>query len=412
MKKILFFTACVFALASCAKESAKEINLYCEHEVLRVYNDPEAEMDTLSYAAGMDIGLVTSLRFADMDLDMEEVIAVVDKELKSADADYDAIQEWNEYANEFNNKLFRPYMMAKQANSRVVTDRPDTLSLPTLYDDTYTKEKMTEYIGVMAANQIRTQRIPANLTWMYKAMRDADNVTSAEEIDANMAITEAEFMNTIRSYSQLDYPTYNLELSEAWLTKVSEKDGINKLGEDKNVYYRINRAGNDAKPMNATDTIGVKYAVYSRTGRVIDSNETYIERLEAQKKFYQNNTMLPDSVRTKYEKQLDEEIAKCDVLEFPFNRFMTANVQEAMKLIGAGGSITIWGDGSALFGYRAMQALPANEAVVVNIELVDVTTVDPLSIQPQVAPTNMQNQTVRPSTVKGAPIKVRPNPAK
>ena len=82
MKKILFFTVCVIALASCAEESAKDIELYCEHEVLRVYDDPEAEMDTLSYATGMDLGLVTSIRFADLDLDMEEVISIVDKELQ------------------------------------------------------------------------------------------------------------------------------------------------------------------------------------------------------------------------------------------------------------------------------------------------------------------------------------------
>ncbi len=410
MKKILFFTACVIALASCAEESAKEIELYCEHEVLRVYDDPEAEMDTLSYAAGMDLGLVASIRFADLDLDMEEVISIVDKELQTADIDYDAIKKWNEYANDYSTKLFRPYMMAKQANSFVATDRPDTLSLPALYDDTYTKEKMTEYVGIMSANQLRSQRIPANLTWVYKAMRDAKNVTSADDIDANMAITQEEFMNTMRSYSQVDYPAYNQELSQAWLTNISEKEGINRLSEDKNIYYRINRAGNNTKPVNVTDTIGVKYAVYSRTGRVVDSNDTYIERLESQKKFYGNNTMLPDSVRQKYIKQIDEEIAKCDVLEFPFNRFLTANIQEAMKLVGVGGSITIWGDGTAILGYRAMQALPANEAVVVNIELVDVTTVDPLSIQPQAVPMNMQGQTVRPSAAKGTPITVRPNP--
>lgn len=411
MKKILFFTACVFALASCAEENAKKIKLYCEHEVLRVYDNPDAEMDTLSYATGMNLGLVTSITYGDLEIDMDEAISVMDENM-GTEISEESAKEWSEFLQEFTQNRIQPYMMTKQAQSRIITDRPDTLTLPALYDDTYTKEKMTECIGTMSAYQLQMQRIPANLTWVYNAMRDAAQVNDPSEIDSLMAITVDDLQNTLSNYHRNILPSYNLELSNAWLTMVSTKEGVSKLSEDKNIYYRINRTGNGTKPVNATDTIGVKYAVYSRTGRVIESNETYAERLESQKKFIQNNTMLPDSIRTKQEKMLNEEIAKSDVLEFPFNRFLTANIQETMKLIGTGGSITIWGDGLSLFGYRAMQLLPANEAVVVNIELVDVTTVDPLSIQPQPVPTNRNNQTVRPSTVKGAPITVRPNPAK
>lgn len=404
MKKILFFAVCVASLVSCKEVTKAPIELYCEHEVVRVYDDPNAEMDTLSYAAGMDLGLVASLRFGDFDIDIEEVIPVMSRELKSAESDEDVLKQWNEYITEFNNKRVRPYMMAKNTP----TDRPDTLTIPELYDETYTKEKMTEYIGVMSANQLRMQRIPANLTWVFKAIRDAAQVGDMSEIDTYMSITEEEFMNIMRNYSTKVYPKNNLEMANAWLEKVASKENVRKLNDETDVYYRINDAGKGTKPVNATDTIAVKYAVYSRTGKVIESNDTFIKRLEDQKKHYESHPMLPDSIRAKYAKQIDEEIAKSDVLEFQLNRFLATDIQEALKLIGEGGSITIWGNGASAFGFRAGQIVPANEAVVVNIELVDVITVDPLSIQPKAVPMNGPGQTVRPNTTKGTPIKVAP----
>ena len=87
MKKILFFVVVAVAFASCSAKTTNENAYYFDEVVSRLYNDPNAEMDTLSYAAGMNVGLVISLQNADFELDTEAIIKLLDKELKKVNSD-------------------------------------------------------------------------------------------------------------------------------------------------------------------------------------------------------------------------------------------------------------------------------------------------------------------------------------
>ena len=400
MKKIFIFAACVASLVAC-NEAQKPVQLYCEKEVSRLYNDPSAEMDTLSYAAGMNLGLVVSIQNADFGLDAESIIAVLDREFKSESADEEAMAKHNEFLGEFSNTRVRPFMMAKQMNARVVTDCPDTLSLPELYDETYTKERFTESFATMMANSVRQQRIPANLHWMYTAIRDAAGVKSKEEIDSVMLISEAKFFEVMSGYVQRELAEYNAELANNWYKRVAEKENVKELmnekGEPMGVYYRVNNAGGDVKPVNPTDSIAVKYAVYSRTGKLLESNEMFIDNLKKQREQVENNKMMPDSMRQTYIKQIDDEIAKSEIRQLPLNRFMQKDVQDALKLVGKGGSVTVWMNAAKAFGYRAGRIVPVNEGVVVNVELLDLKTIAP-------TPKPVTNSVARPiaTDAKGA----------
>lgn len=380
MKKILIFAACVASLVAC-NNAQKPIELYCEHEVSQLYNDPNAEMDTLSYAAGMNIGLVVSLQNVDFDLDTEAIIAILQDELKIAYVDDKDLEEYNKFLDEYSNERVRPFMMAKQANARVVTDCPDTLKLPALYDETYTKERFTTSFAAMMANAVRQQRVKANLYWVFEAMRDASNVKTKEEIDTYMRISEQEFFAIMNQHMHVDLPAYTADLAKKWFERVSTKDGVKAMvdenGAETGVYYRINNVGGNVKPVNATDSIAVKYAMYSRTGKLLESNQMFIDNLKKNREQVENNKMMPDSMRQKYIKQIDEEIAKSEIRELPLNRFMQADIQNALKLIGNGGSITIWMDAAKALGYRASRVLPINEAVVVNVDLLNVKTIEP-----------------------------------
>lgn len=392
MKKILIFAACVASLVAC-NEAQKPAQLYCEKEVSRLYNDPSAEMDTLSYAAGMNLGLVVSLQNSDFDIDAESLIAVLDREFKSDATDEEAMKKHNEFLGEFSNERVRPFMMAKQMNARVVTDCPDTLSLPEIYDETYTKERFIESFGAMMANSVRQQRIPANKHWMYAAIRDAEGVKSKEEIDNVMLITESKFFEVMSGYVQRELAEYNAELTNNWFKRVAEKENVKELmnekGEPMGVYYRVNNAGGDVKPVNATDSIAVKYAVYSRTGKLLESNQMFIDNLKKQREQMEGNKMMPDSLRQVYIKQIDQEIAKSEVRQLPLNRFMQKDVQDALKFVGAGGSVTVWLDAAKAFGFRASRIVPVNEGVVVNVELLDLKTIAP-------APMPVTNSIARP----------------
>lgn len=408
MKKIFIFAACVASLVAC-NEAQKPVQLYCEKEVSRLYNDPSAEMDTLSYAAGMNLGLVVSIQNADFGLDAESIIAVLDREFKSESADEEAMAKHNEFLGEFSNTRVRPFMMAKQMNARVVTDCPDTLSLPELYDETYTKERFTESFATMMANSVRQQRIPANLHWMYTAIRDAAGVKSKEEIDSVMLISEAKFFEVMSGYVQRELAEYNAELANNWYKRVAEKENVKELmnekGEPMGVYYRVNNAGGDVKPVNATDSIAVKYAVYSRTGKLLESNEMFIDNLKKQREQVENNKMMPDSMRQTYIKQIDDEIAKSEIRQLPLNRFMQKDVQDALKLVGKGGSVTVWMNAAKAFGYRAGRIVPVNEGVVVNVELLDLKTIMP-------TPQPVTNKISMPATATAVKVAPQGNAAK
>ena len=379
MKKILILAAAMVAFVSC-KEAAGP-DYYFDQEVTRLYNDPNAEFDTLSYAAGMNAGLVISIQNADFGLDTETVIAKLDKELKILVTDQDKFDETNDYLSKYSTERVRPFMMAKKTNARVVTDRPDTLSLPALFDETYTHEAFTEALVTVFADGMRKQRLPVNLHWVYKAMRDAVDVKTKEDIDAVMALTEQNFMQIMGNYTQVELPAYNKELTEAWFERVAAyevvKELTNEEGEPTGLYYRINHAGGETKPVNETDSIAVKYEVYSRTGKLLESNEQFVKSLKKQREQLGNNKLLNDSMRQVYYDQIDAEIKESALRRLPLNRFMTKDIQNALKLVGDGGNITIWLDANKAFGFRASRVLPINEGVVVNVELVEVKTIKP-----------------------------------
>ena len=381
MKRILFFAVVAVALASCSSETATKNDYYFDKEVSRLYNDPKAEMDTLSYAAGMNVGLVLSIQNADFELDTEEVIKMLDKELKNVSSDQEKLDEVNEYLSTYSNEIVRPYMMAKRMQSMAQTDRPDTLQLPELFTAEYTKEKFCSSLVLAVADGMRKQSLPVNLHWVYQAVRDAANVKDKSEIDAKMAITEAQFMTTLRNYTQSDLSVYTVGCVENWMQRVSGKANVKAMtdadGKETGVLYRINRAGGEPMPVNDTDSIAVKYEVYSRTGKLLESNEMFIKNLKKQREQLEKNVMLPAEMRQSYIEKIDAEIANSELRQLPLSTFMQKGVQDAVKLVGKGGEITIWLSADKAFGPRAGRILPINEAVVVNVELVDVKTIKP-----------------------------------
>jgi hypothetical protein len=315
--------------------------------------------------------------------------------LKKPFVEQEYLDGHNKFLGEFSNARVRPYMMAKQMNSRVETDCPDTLNLPAIYDETYTKDRFIEAFGAMMANSVRQQRLPVNLYWVYKAMRDAGNVTDKSEIDSVMSITEQQLISVMSNYVQQELPNYNAELTKKWCERVATKEGVKPMLDSKEnptgVYYRINNTGAEGDILSPIDSIAVKYEVYSRTGKLLESNQTFVDNLKKQREQVLENKMMPDSLRNTYLKQIDEEIAKSVVRKLPLNRFMQKDIQDAVKLIGKGGSVTLWMDASRALGYRAGRVVPINEGVVVNVELLDTKAVKPMIMPRTVSPQNVDN---------------------
>ena len=89
----------------------------------------------------------------------------------------------------------------------------------------------------------------------------------------------------------------------------------------------------------------------------------------------------------------------------PLNRFMQKDVQDALKLVGKGGSVTVWMNAAKAFGYRAGRIVPVNEGVVVNVELLDLKTIMP-------TPQPVTNKISMPATATAVKVAPQGNAAK
>jgi hypothetical protein len=405
MKKILFFALCAITLASCSEENPT-VELYCEKPTKEFYTDKNAELDTLSYATGMNYGLGLNLgSTAEFDIDIEAIINTMATELKKNEADEKTTKEHQEWMRNFSMKRANPYMLTKQFNSQIKTDRPDTLALPALFDEEFTRDMFQTIMATNMANAVREQNMPINLHWTFEAMRDSEKVGTPQEIDSVMRITEKEFNTTLQNYFTVKMPANNLERSMAWYKKVASKPNVKSFEiTDRpvplTVYYRVNKAGNGTKPENRTDSIAVKYSVYSRTGKLLESNQSQIDALDAKIKAVKESKMLQDSVRNITIANFEKEKEQWVIRKVTFDRFMQADVREVLKHFGAGSNITMWMPATSALHPMAARNLAPNEAVVVNVELVGVKT-----IEPKVMPA-MMNTKVRP--VPGSGIKQEP----
>ena len=152
MKKILFSAIALVMLTACG---GGDRQMYFDSNASRIYNDPNAEFDTLSYAVGMNVGLSLKLQNGDFELINDLIMETLEEELNKTEVDYDAVNANSRMMSRFSSERSRPYAMAKRMNAFVQTDRPDTLTLPELYNEEFTREGMSECIGDIKVNLTR-----------------------------------------------------------------------------------------------------------------------------------------------------------------------------------------------------------------------------------------------------------------
>ena len=220
MKRVLFCAAAAIALAACGSEEPKDVfgdmtpnpDYGCVENRSNAYDAPEAEFDTLSYVMGMNLGVSLNFQQGDFDLNHDIVIENLASTLTKA-PDQDAAIAIRAKLDEFANERIRPFMMQKQFHRMVETDRPDTLPLPELYDEKYTRDEVSKWFGVDMANYVINTQMPLNVKWLVEAMRDSDNAKTFEQLDSVMRISAEQTRNPMRTYLTQELPANNLKLS-------------------------------------------------------------------------------------------------------------------------------------------------------------------------------------------------------
>ena len=410
MKRVLFCAAAAMTLAACGSEEPKDVfgdmtpnpDYGCVENRSNAYDAPEAEFDTLSYVMGMNLGVSLNFQQGDFDLNHDIVIENLASTLTKA-PDQDAAIAIRAKLDEFANERIRPFMMQKQFHRMVETDRPDTLPLPELYDEKYTRDEVSKWFGVDMANYVINTQMPLNVKWLVEAMRDSDNAETFEQLDSVMRISAEQMRNTMRAYVTQELPANNLKLSKEWLATIAKRSDVKPLVVDADtLYYIIRNEGGEVKASNSRDTIAVQFEMFTRRGTLVESTSHRAEMLrkDAQKRI---DTMRADT--TVAQEKIDEAIAK---MEESYEKTYTPNITlqrlgvrgatEAVKMVGKGGEITLWMPASLAYGERGNRNTLPNEAVVMTIKVVDVKPYDE-TLLPQ--PSNVRIQKIDINELNG-----------
>ena len=330
MKKVLTFAAIIAASLS----------------VVACGNNNGKQIDSLSYAIGADLGLNLSLGMKDFDLDREIVIANIKEFYKNGDVEGEEIKEVRNQMMQYQYTVLMPYMYAKRAQDMLGSDQPDTLpALPELFNEEYTRENVSTMMGKNMGAAVKGVDADINMKHVLMAIEDAKRVEEPVHIDSLMRLTQEQMQSVfqrhaenMRAKAQAEREkalVENAKLSDEWLAEVEKQEGVQKT--ESGLLYRIDREGDGAQATADTDVVLVNYEGKNRAGKVFDSS---------------------------YERE--------EPISFPLNGVIKGWT-EGMKLVKAGGQITLWIPSALAYGENGAGAnIGPNEALEFKVELISV----------------------------------------
>ncbi len=388
MKKVFYLLTAAAALsmsmAACGNKSKSE---YCQAESkTEIVDDANAELDTLSYAVGSDIGLSLHLNLTGIDFDMDLLKKGVRDHIdgKASVSGEDA----ENYITEYLRNNYQAYRMAQYRIEKAAAEggEDEQIDLPELFDENYTRDEVSYRFGVnVADNLLKIGLEKVNLYWFIKAVDDAQNAT-IETIDETLSLTQEELMGALMNYYQETVPKRNAKLSEAWLKEVEGKKGVERT--ESGLLYRINNPGGKkfATDSLSRDVVRVKYEGKTRTGKIFDSSYQHAQEIRDMIAEVDKDETMTEEQKAGRKNMLEQQLERTEIIEFPLNGVIPGWT-EGMKLVGEGGSITLWIPAELAYGARgAGRDIGPNEALVFNVELIEVKPYEaPKPVEP-VAP--------------------------
>ena len=330
MKKVLTFAAIIAAslsIVACGSNNGKQI-------------------DSLSYAIGADLGLNLSLGMKDFDLDREIVINNIQEFYKNGDVEGEEIMEVRNKIMQYQYTVLMPYMYAKRAQDMLGSDQPDTLpALPALYNEEFTREEVSAMMGKNMGAAVKGVDAEINMKHVLMAIEDAKKVEEPVHIDSLMRMTHDQMNSVFQRHAEevrakaeaerAKAMEVNAEESAKWLAEVEKQEGVQKT--ESGLLYRIDREGEGAQATADSDVVLVNYEGKTRDGKVFDSS-------------YERN----------------------EPISFPLDGVIKGWT-EGMKLVKAGGQITLWIPSALAYGENgAGNDIGPNEALEFKVELLEV----------------------------------------
>ena len=367
MKKFLAFAAVVAAslsVVACGGSNAKQsenssaetssdqtnvagsVDTPFKKPAKRALSAESTYTDSLSYAVGMDLGLNLSLGMKDFDLDRDIVIKNIQEFYANGDLEGEDIKEASNQWMQYQYTVLMPFMYAKRAQDMLGSDQPDTLpALPELYNEDFTREKVAIALGKNMGAAVKSIQVNIDMEFVLLAIEDAKRVEEPVQIDSLMRMTHEQMIGSFQRYEETmrakamaereEAMKKNAELSAQWLAEVEQLEGVQKT--ESGLLYRIDREGTGAQATEDSDVVLVHYEGKNRVGDIFDSS-------------YERN----------------------EPISFPLNGVIRGWT-EGMKLVKAGGQITLWIPSELAYGENGAGAnIGPNEALKFKVELLEV----------------------------------------
>jgi FKBP-type peptidyl-prolyl cis-trans isomerase FkpA len=304
------------------------------------------QLDSLSYAVGADLGMNLNFGMGELGLDNEVVIASLFDFYENGDVEGEEVMELRNRMMEFQYTRFMPYMNAKRSQQFIQTDCPDTLpALPELYDETFTRQGVSEIIGKNFGAWIKGLDTDFELGNVKRGINDALKLESQDQIDSLMLLTQEQMRTQFQNYTAKKQAeaqaerervlAENAEASAKWLAEVEQMEGVQK--SESGLLYRIDREGDGKQPTADTDIVFVNYEGKTQDGNIFDSS---------------------------YERG--------EPISFPLDGVIKGWT-EGLKYVKVGGQITLWIPAELAYGENGAGAdIEPNQALEFKVELLEV----------------------------------------
>lgn len=373
MKRV--FSAIIIA-ASIVGCGRVDNSMFFDTSDKRVYEDPAAEFDTLSYAVGMNLGLGIRFQPSGMTFDYNALITALEEEMAKPFVNFEELEANKDVIKRFSAERLQPYALANFARKNQTSSNSLTNETP-LFNEEFTQEGVSAMYGRDMVNYIVTAAYPLNMYWLRTAMDEAVAIEgeNVEIHDSLMRLSVVQMRGSLQNYHSRIHPVYVANAAKEWLGFVAQQPNVNAMVVDEfdTLYYRVNRAGNGVKPRGLNDTISFSYDLYTRSGKLVESHskraDIVREALEAEKAA----DTIPDSKRVARIKQLTDQLNSIENLRIPLSKSLLKGLKYAVQNVGEGGEITVWMPASLAFGERGNRIVHGNDAVVMNVHLKSVS---------------------------------------
>ena len=320
----------------------------CGSKGVKVEKGNLAEMDSLSYGMGANIGTSLKYRYGQLSLNIDCFKnGVQDGLTDKAKLKYvEVYKSLNTFFTETLSDRYQNYQQLMATDSTAVF---------TPFDTAEECDEISYNFGLLHCKDIKQTGMPLKYHWLLKGLQDS--------YEGSTEISDEDIDRLLRHYFMIVRPAEAGERSAEWIAEKAKSFGA-KTTESGLVYKVVKKGDMSKAAKNDEDVVKVHYVGKLQDGTVFDAS-----------RFNKRSKEQQEMMRMQHPAMFDEKgnlLEADEPVEFPLNRVIKGWT-EGMKLVGPGGKIKLYIPADLAYGPRGGgQLIGPNEALEFEVELLEV----------------------------------------